>query len=152
MYITLISFFAMRAKLGIWAVAALLAVAVTGPAAAQQLDPQVLWDGTWVCSSPEAYTTGLRMVEDRQGKSFGELKAELLKQKLCMYVDGDDVEDMMAPFVTIHDRHGDIVKVSFTIEFYKKIEFLHRNITRVTFNGWTKESSLRNYYDWLRNG
>ena len=44
-------------------------------------------------------------------------------------------------------RQGDRVKVSFTIEFYKRIEYLHRRITRVTYAGWTAAGNLKGDYD-----
>jgi len=61
----------------------------------------------------------------------------------------DQIEDMMAPFVQIKEIRGDMVRVEFIIEFYRKIEFLHRRITRVFYTGWTDQANLRNYYEWL---
>jgi hypothetical protein len=62
-----------------------------------------------------------------------------------MYVDDEYLEDMMAPFVQVLDRQGEKIKVSFTVEFYKRIATLHRRITRVTYAGWTDAGNLRNY-------
>jgi hypothetical protein len=63
-----------------------------------------------------------------------------------MYVDDDDIEDMMAPFVTVVERQGDKVKVEFWIEFYKKIAELHRAWRNVKFTGWTAEDRLADYH------
>ena len=113
--------------------------------------PIVLHDGSWVCSTPEAYETAIEL-ESTTDKTFGELKKELIDRKLCIRIGGDDIEDMMAPYVIIVDQLATKVKVKFTIEFYKKFKFLHRRITRVTFTGWTEEARLRDYYDWFNNG
>ena len=72
--------------------------------------------------------------------------SQLREDKLCTYIAADDVEDILAPFVTVTDRQGDRVKVSFTVEFYKKIEYLHRRITRITYAGWTGAGNLTNAY------
>jgi len=112
--------------------------------------PMMLWDGTWVCSTPEAYDQAVDL-ERNTDKGFRELKKDLLDRKLCMYFDGGDVADMMAPYVIVVEEQANMVKVKFMIEFYKKFEFLHRRITRVTYGGWTDKDRLRDYYDWLNN-
>ena len=112
--------------------------------------PMMLWDGTWVCSTPEAYDQAIDL-ERNTDMSFTALIKDLLDRKLCIYIDGGDVEDMMAPYVIVVDEQGSKIKVKFMIEFYKKFEFLHRRITRVTFTGWTEKDRLRDYYDWLNN-
>tara|TARA_B100000315_G_scaffold247920_1_gene277243 strand:- start:100 stop:519 length:420 start_codon:yes stop_codon:yes gene_type:complete len=112
--------------------------------------PMMLWDGSWVCSTPEAYGQAVDL-ERNTDKSFTELKKDLLDRKLCIYIDGGDVADMMAPYVIVVEEQANMVKVKFMIESYKKFEFLHRRITRVTFGGWTDKDRLRDYYDWLNN-
>lgn len=130
----------------------LVALAVCGLAAgtaqaeATKGPPYLLEEGTWVCVSPEAYDDAI--VE--QGKTNGyqelmALKDRLLAEKRCMYVDDEDIEDMMAPFVEIVERNGDKVKVTFTIEFYKRHAMLHRSFSRVKFAGWTAEKRLADY-------
>jgi len=66
-----------------------------------------------------------------------------LEQKLCIYMDDDNLEDLMAPYVTVLTRQAQKVKVSFTVEFYKRIQYLHRRITRVTYSGWTDVENLK---------
>ena len=112
--------------------------------------PMMLWDGSWACSTPEAYDQAIDLERDTD-KSFTELKKDLLERKLCIYIDGGDVEDMMAPYVIVVEEQANMVKVKFMIESYKKFEFLHRRITRVTFGGLTDKDRLRDYYDWLNN-
>ncbi len=127
----------------------LLALAIpafaVGPAlAAEEEAPQTLHSDTWVCSSPEAYGTALARQETWPRDRLEGLKAQLLEEKLCMYIVEDDVEDMMAPFVVVEETRGDLVRIRFTIEFYRKFTALHGQITRVTFGGWTDKSNLRN--------
>jgi hypothetical protein len=126
---------------------ALLAVAVgTAQARATKGPPYLLEEGTWICATPEDYDRAIA----EQGKTNGypelmALKERLLAAKSCMYVDDDDIEDMMAPFVTVVDRQGDKVKVEFWIEFYKKIAELDRAWSNVKFTGWTAEERLADY-------
>ena len=78
-------------------------------------------EGTWVCVTPEAYDQALAEQAKTNGyKELMALKDRLLAEKSCMFVDDEDIEDMMAPFVEVVDRQGDKIKVTFTIEFYKK--------------------------------
>ena len=132
-----------------FALAAALAMMVAGPALALEGDPQTFRDHTWICASPEAYATAVeREATWPKGEGAG-LAAQLLEEKLCMLIEEDQLEDMMAPFVEVLETRDNMVKVKFIIEFYRKIEYLHRNITRVFYAGWTDEGNLRNYYEWL---
>ncbi len=121
---------------------------LAGTALAQPGDPPyLLAEGTWVCTTPEAYDDAVAKQENTKGYSeLMELKDRLLAEKLCMYVDDEDIEDMMAPFVEIVERNGDKVKVTFWIEFYKRIAYLHRTFSRVKFAGWTAVSRLTEYH------
>ena len=60
--------------------------------------PMMLWDGTWVCSTPEAYDQAVDL-ERNTDKSFRELKKDLLERKLCIYIDGGDVARCCIVFV-----------------------------------------------------
>jgi hypothetical protein len=102
---------------------------------------QTLKPDCWVCSTPEAYDVAL--AEQRRGDGdLEELKRRLLAEKLCMFVDAGLVEKLMAPFATVVERQGTKVKVTFTVEFQKRFEILHRRITRVTYAGWTDAANL----------
>ena len=104
---------------------------------------QTLKEGSWVCSTPEAYDLAVEEERRWRGANLEELKKDLLERRLCMYVDAEYVDKMMVPFATVVERQGDKVKVTFTIEFRKRLEILHRQITRVTFAGWTDAGNLR---------
>ena len=102
---------------------------------------QTLKADCWVCSTPEAYDVAL--AEQRRGDGdLEELKRRLLAEKLCMFVDAGFVEKMMVPFAKVVERQGTKVKVTFTVEFRKRFEILHRQITRVTYAGWTETANL----------
>jgi hypothetical protein len=127
---------------------ALLAVAVSAAQArATKGPPYLLEEGTWICATPEDYDRAI--AEQAKTNGYPELMAlkdRLLAAKSCMYVDDDDIEDMMAPFVTVVDRQDDKVKVEFWIEFYKKIAELNRAWSNVKFTGWTAEDRLADYH------
>ena len=74
------------------------------------------------------------------------LKDRLLEAKSCMFVDDEDIEDMLPPFVTVVDRRGDKIKVEFWVEFYQKLAELHRAWQHVKFTGWTAEERLADYH------
>ena len=117
-----------------------------GAVAAFAAAPQTLEEGSWVCRTPEVYDETVEAARHRNGKALEELKQDLLDQKLCIYMDDDNLEDLMAPYVTVVTRQEQKVKVSFTVEFYKRIQYLHRRITRVTFSGWTDAENLKSRY------
>jgi hypothetical protein len=132
--------------MGLLAVPLLLALMVA-TASAVEGPPYLLKEGTWVCVTPEAYDQALA----EQGKTNGykqlmALKDQLLAEKRCMFVDDEDIEDMMAPFVEVVDRQGDKIKVTFTIEFYKSTSTIGAAFNRVKFAGWTAEDRLADYH------
>ena len=110
--------------------------------------PMMLWDGSWVCSTPDAYEEAIVLERDT-GRSLTEIKGYLLENKLCIYIDGEDVEDMMAPYVIVVEEKASKVKVEFWISFYQKVTHLQRRETQVLFTGWTERERLRDYYNWL---
>ena len=110
------------------------------------MPPYLLQVGTWICKSPEAYDQALAEQAKTNGrKELMALRTRLRDDALCMYVDDDDLEDMMAPFVEVTEQQGDKVKVTFTIEFYKKKDENAASFRRVTFAGWTAEDRLADY-------
>lgn len=102
----------------------------------------ILKPGCWVCSSPEAYDQAVAE-ERRQNGNAEDLRRQLLEQKLCMWVDDEMVEKMMIPYARILERQGDKVRVEFTVELRKRLAVLHRQISRITYAGWTDAANLR---------
>jgi hypothetical protein len=137
----------MRApRLAAWFLALPLTVAITLVGTAAEGPPYLLHENTWVCVTPEAYDQALAEQAKTDGyKALMALKERLLAEKSCMLVDDDDIEDMMAPFVEVIERQGDKIKVTFTIEFYKKTTEIHASFNRVKFAGWTGENRLADY-------
>ncbi|ETX03293.1 MAG: hypothetical protein ETSY1_00510 [Candidatus Entotheonella factor] len=102
-----------------------------------------LKNGSWLCVSPEAYDQAVAEVKKkRRGEEREAFKKQLLQDKLCMYADDELVEDIMAPWVQVIERQGDKVKVSFMVEFYKRVEYLHRRFSRINYTGWTSADNL----------
>jgi hypothetical protein len=102
---------------------------------------QTLKDGSWVCTTPEAYDAAI--VQARRGsETLEDLKTRLLDQKQCIYMDADFVAKMMAPFAKVVERQGTKVKVEFTVQYRKRLQTLHRQISRVTLVGWTEGENL----------
>jgi hypothetical protein len=102
---------------------------------------QTLKEGSWVCSTPEAYDAAIAQ-ERRGNEKLEELKTRLLDQKQCIYMDADFVEKLMAPFARVVERQGTKVKVEFTVQYRKRLQTLHRQISRVTLVGWTEAGNL----------
>lgn len=115
----------------------LLALGFSGAAAADE-GPLTLEQGSWVCQSPEAYDE--IVAKQRDGTSPHKLQKEL---QTCIFMDDDNIEDMMAPFVQVLAREGDKAKVSFVVEHYKRIEYLHRKFSRMTYTGWTESANIK---------
>lgn len=107
--------------------------------------PQTLKEGSWLCSTPEAYDQAIEEERKWQGKDLEELKKQLLEKKLCMSIESEYLEDMMPPYVRVLERQGEKAKVSFTVEFEKRIQLLHRKISRITYAGWTSAENLKDY-------
>jgi hypothetical protein len=134
-------------RLAPWLLAVPLALTTTMAGTAAEGPPFLLQEGSWVCVTPEAYDQAL--VEQAKTNGYKELMAlkdRLLTAKSCMFVDDDDIEDMMAPFVEVVDHAGDKIKVTFTIEFYKRTSTIGGAFNRVKFTGWTAEDRLADYH------
>lgn len=130
-----------------WLAVLPLAVSTSSAEITAQGPPYLLHVGTWVCTTPEAYDHAL--VEQAKANGYKELvslKERLLAEKSCMYVDDDDIEDMMAPFVEVIEQRGDKIKVTFTIEFYRKFSEIQAGFNRVKFSGWTADDRLAEYH------
>jgi len=104
---------------------------------------QTLKEGCWVCETPQAYD--LAIAEERkQNAGLEDLKQRLLEQKLCIYADTAFVSRIMVPYAKVLERQDGKVKVTFTVQYRKRLEALHRQISRVTFVGWTDPANLLN--------
>ncbi len=98
--------------------------------------------GSWLCVSPDAYDQAVVKAKNRYGKARQDLIKELRDDQLCLYADDELLEDMMAPWVQVLEQQDGKVKVSFMVEFYRRVEFLHRRFSRVNYTGWTDAGNL----------
>ena len=122
---------------------ACLVVVLTALAGASaQAESNMLKEGSWVCTSPEAYDQAIADEQQAGRSGLVKLKARLLGEGLCMFVDEGMLEDTLAPFYEVIEEQDGKVKVTFTVEFKKRIEYLHRRITRVFMAGWTSADNL----------
>lgn len=112
-----------------------------GLAATDDDGPFILAENSWVCVTPEAYDQAI--AEADKTDDLRGLRKKMLEDRLCMTVDDEDIEDMLAPFVLVTERQDEKIKVRFEVEYYKRIAYLHRNFARVTFAGWTHEDRLK---------
>ena len=110
------------------------------PGVAADEGPYVLKELTLVCASPDAYQQGLDAVAAASNKR--ETRKQLLEERVCMTIDDDAIEVMLPPFLMVRERQGDMVKVQFKIEHYKRIHFLHRKFAHVTYEGWTHQNRI----------
>lgn len=122
-----------------WRVLMLAGLVASAAQAGEYL--HTLKPGCWVCTSPEAYDQAVAE-ERRADGDLEELKRRLLERKFCMYIDAEYVEKMMIPYAKILERQGNKVKVMFTVDFRKRLGVLHRQITRITYAGWTDAANL----------
>ena len=120
--------------------AALVAMAMVAPA--QAGDFTTLKENIFVCISPQAYDEAMVRVRELGGRNLEALKKELGENKLCMFVDPEMADNIMAPFAVVLQRDGTKVQVQFIVTFRKNVAFLHRLINRYVLVGWTDESNL----------
>ena len=126
-----------------WIAAATLLTVAAAAGRSHAAEPQIFAHGAWVCATPEAYDQALEeasRTRDREG-----LADRLRDANLCTYIEDDDVEDIMPPFVEVLDHRGDKVRVTFIVENYRRIATLHARISWVKFIGWTEAANLENY-------
>jgi hypothetical protein len=111
------------------------ALGLAAPAGAD--DALALKVGSWVCGTLEAYQQASNGGWTGPTFSLQKFREHKQEQAACLHVDDDLLEDMMPPFVTVLGREGDYAKVSFIVEYYKRIDALSSRFNRVQFTGWT---------------
>ena len=108
--------------------------------------PHTLLRGSWVCGSQATY--GQAATGQRAGKDVQALRKELRNENgedLCIFVDDEVLEDMLAPWVRVLAQEGDHIQVAFTVEYYQRLSVVHRRFSRVQFTGWTGANNLDIY-------
>lgn len=102
--------------------------------------PFVVREGAFVCVSPAAYAEAIKRAESMTSRR--KLGKELTAERKCYLVDEDDIEDMYPPFTIVTDTDGDMIKIRYDVEYYKRIHYLHREFGIITFSGWTHVDQL----------
>lgn len=138
----------MRGRVNRLGLVMLLIVLLLGTAQGHHDDdrPHTLFEGSWVCVSQEAY--GQAAAGKRAGKDVQALRQELRNENgedVCIYIDDEMLEDMMAPWVRVLGQEGDQIQVAFTVEYYQRLSVVHRRFSRVQFTGWTGAGNLDIY-------
>lgn len=108
--------------------------------------PHTLLSDSWVCVSQAAYE--LAAAGQNAGSGVEALRQQLRNeegQDLCLHVDNEILEDMLAPWVRIIEQEGEQVQVAFTVEYYQRLNVIHRRFSRVQFTGWTGAANLDIY-------
>lgn len=108
--------------------------------------PHTLLSDSWVCVSQGVYEQAA--AGQRAGQGVQVLRQQLRNeegQDLCLHVDNEILEDMFAPWVKILGQEGDLVQVAFTVEYYQRLNIIHRRFSRVQFTGWTSADNLDIY-------
>lgn len=138
----------MRGRVNYLGLVTLLIVLLLGTAQGHHDDdrPHTLLTGSWVCVSQEVY--GQAAAGKRAGKDVQALRQELRNEdghELCIFVDNEILEDMLAPWVRVLGWEGNQVQVAFTVEYYQRLNIIHRRFSRVQFTGWTDANNLDIY-------
>ena len=138
----------MRGRVNRLGLVMLLIVLLLGTAQGHHDDdrPHTLLRGSWVCVSQEVY--GQAVAGKRAGRDVQALRQELRNEdghELCIFVDDEILEDMLAPWVRVLGQEGDQVQVAFTVEYYQRLNVIHRRFSRVQFTGWTGAGNLDIY-------
>ena len=138
----------MVGHVNIASLATLLIVLLLGTAQGHHDDdrPHTLLTSSWVCVSQEVY--GQAAAGKRAGKDVQTLRQELRNEdghELCIFVDNEILEDMLAPWVRVLGQEGDQIQVAFTVEYYQRLNVIHRRFSRVQFTGWTGAGNLDIY-------
>ena len=108
--------------------------------------PHTLHTDSWVCVSQTVYEKAAAGQQAGQGVQV--LRQQLRNeegQDLCIHVDDEILEDMLAPWVKLLGQEGDQIQVAFTVEYYQRLNIIHRRFSRVQFTGWTGADNLDIY-------
>lgn len=116
------------------------AMTFVGARAADEQTPMMLERGSWVCDTQESY--GQALAEQKSaGKSLRDLRKNL--ESHCIYMDEDNLKDMMAPWVTVLEQQADYDKVSFAIQSEQRISVINQKIKQMKYTGWTAVTNIK---------
>ena len=127
--------------LTIWTLLALSLTVIS--AVGHAATPMYFKHGCWLCTSPEAYNLATEALRNLKAGTFDELKKELFESKKCIYIEDDQVTDVVSPYISVLESIGDMRNISFVLKMERREAFLHRHLTWYTFKGWTDVANLK---------
>jgi hypothetical protein len=125
---------------------ACLVMAVAGAVAAEE--PLMFRGSTWVCDTPDHYDAVV--ARQRNGDPLRALRQELAK--VCVFIEDEDQDDIMAPFVSRLEENGDKVKIVFMVQEERRKSLLNRSVEQIQYRGWTATEKVQPRADWLKIG
>ena len=100
--------------------------------------------GAWLCTSPEAYDRAI--VAQRSlsgGRTFDDLRQELLDQKECFYIEEEQRHDVISPYISVIESVGDMRKIKFFMSFETRYAARHQDVNWYDFTVWTHADNLK---------
>lgn len=105
--------------------------------------PMYFKHAAWVCTSKEAYQAAQDAMRDPVNNPFEELRQRLWDERQCIYIEDDQVTDVVSPYIKVLETDGEMRHVSFVLKFETRHALLNRELEWVKFNGWTEARNLR---------
>jgi hypothetical protein len=113
-------------------------------------EPMMFIGDTWVCDTPEHYDSALS--RQREGGDQRALRRELRDAGQCIFVQEEDEEDILPPFITVEEEHDGKSKVAFFIRSEQRVALLNRRIAHTRYVGWTESKRLQSREEWRKLG
>jgi hypothetical protein len=128
--------------MGMWKAALLAVLALAAFAAAAPAEQMMFMREGWLCASPEAYEQAVAEQKQRNAREWETLKKEQLDKKACIYVGREEIQGIIAPYVSVLETRGDKMNVSFFVKYDERLELLHHRLNWLKYTGWTDVTNL----------
>ncbi|MBL26044.1 MAG: hypothetical protein CMM50_00640 [Rhodospirillaceae bacterium] len=125
-------------RIGLTALAGVLVATAAVAAQDNEDDFKTFAHESLLCDGPAAYDEALAKDQASPGSDISVLDSGAR----CMWVNGEQIEDIEAPWVLVLEKQGDKVKVQYVVENYTKYSDIHNKVELVRYTGWTAESNL----------
>lgn len=117
-----------------------------GPARADADNPLMFRGSTWVCQSTDDYDHAV--ADLRRTADLKAVRAQY--QAVCVYVEDEDQEDILPPFVEVLEQQGEKSLVTFFLQTEQRLAFLHRKVQQIKYIGWTAANKIQPRSEWLK--
>ena len=128
-------------------VATVLTIAGTAAALAE---PMMFKGSAWVCDTPEHYQDAV--AQQQNGGDLATLRHELRAAGRCLFVEDEDQDDILAPFVSLMEEHEGMAKVAFMIQDERRRSIVDRSVSQTRYLGWTEAGRLQSREAWRKFG